>query len=108
MSTQTARKCEWTGKSGAKYTYEVHPIGILWSDVPGNYIFAKETAPGHWAPVYIGQTQSLRDRLPNHNELPCIKRNGGTHVHVHIARDERVRRNEENDLLAAHKTPCNG
>lgn len=79
--------CTWAGASGKKYEYEMHPIGTNWNDVPGNYIFAKVTSPNNWTAVYIGETESFKDRLPNHNELPCIRRNGGTHTHVHINRD---------------------
>ena len=98
----------WKGASGKKYEYVIHPIETDWNDVPGNYIFAKEISPGKWASVYIGETDSFRGRLPCHNELPCIRRNGGTHTHVHVHHDRRVRLAEEADLLATGKTPCNG
>jgi hypothetical protein len=100
--------CSWTGASGRVYTYAIHPIGEIWNDVAGNYIFAKQTEPSRWAPVYIGETQSFQDRLPNHNELPCILRNGGTHIHVPVNRASAVRLAEEADLLANHNPPCNG
>jgi len=98
--------CTWTGASSKKYEYEMYPIGTNWSDVPGNYIFAKETSPHKWTAVYIGETESFKDRLPHHNELPCISRNGGIHIHIHINRDSRARLEEEADLLATNKTPC--
>lgn len=102
-----ADKCIWTGASDKKYEYEIYPIGTNWNDVPGNYIFAKESSPSKWQAVYIGETESFKERLPNHNELPCIHRNGGTHIHVHINRDSRARLDEEADLLANNRTPCN-
>ena len=43
--TTTARKQDWPGSSGQKYTYEVYPIGTDFKKVPGNYIFARY-APG--------------------------------------------------------------
>ena len=67
-----ADKCKWTGASGKEYVYEIHSIGDTWNDVPGNYIFAKETSPHHWEAIYIGETESFKDRIPDHNELPCI------------------------------------
>lgn len=100
-------KCTWTGASGKKYEYWVSEIGANWKDAPGNYIFAKEVEPNTWNAVYIGQTESFKDRLPDHNELPCILDNGGTHIHTHINRDERARLDEEADLLENHETPCN-
>lgn len=102
-----AGKCTWTGASGKIYEYEMYPIGTNWNDVPGNYIFAKESSPHTWEAIYIGETMSFKDRLPNHNELPCIQRNGGTHIHIHINRGSRTRLDEEADLLANNATPCN-
>ena len=58
----------WEGASGKTYNYWVHPIGADFKDEPGNYIYAKETKPQHWRPVYIGQTSSLADRLADHEK----------------------------------------
>ena len=103
-----ARTCRWRGASEKGYIYEIHPIeGTTWSDVPGNYIFAKLSKPHTWKATYIGETESLKDRIPNHNELPCIQRNKCTHVHAHVNRDSQARLAEEKDLLANHTTPCN-
>lgn len=102
----TTETCTWTGKSGTVYTYNIRPLDNNWNDVGGNYIFAKETTPTHWTSVYIGQTGSFRDRLPNHEKRPCAIRNGATHIHAHT-NGESAREAEETDLLANHETPCN-
>ena len=103
----TIGKVNWKGASGKLYTYEIHPMDESWNDVPGNYIFARQI-PGGWSAVYIGETQSLKDRLPNHNELPCVRQNGGTHIHAHVNQNTQARLAEEADLLANGGTPCNG
>ena len=59
--------CVWTGASGSRYTYHVHPIG--WRAAPGqngNYIYARldrtdQDGVRWWKPVYIGQG-NLADR----------------------------------------------
>jgi hypothetical protein len=103
-----ARICRWRGASGKEYIYEIHPFeGTIWSDVPANYIFAKLSKPHTWKAIYIGETESLKNRVPNHNELPCIRSNQGTHVHAHINRDSQARLAEEKDLLSNHSTSCN-
>ena len=102
-----ALKCNWTGASGEKYEYEIYQIGTNWNDVPGNYIFARESSPRTWQALYIGETESFKDRLPHHNELPCITRHEGTHIHVHINRDSQARLKEEKDLLDNMSTLCN-
>lgn len=103
-----ADKCTWEGASGKKYEYGIYSMDTNWNDVAGNYIFAYESSPAKWTAVYIGETESFKDRLPNHNELSCIKRNGGTHIHAHVNANSEARLNEEADLLANNKTPCNG
>ena len=96
-----APTCEWKGKSGRVYLYWIHPIGQVFEPVPGNYIFAKATAPGHWVPVYIGETKDLSERFDDHHKMPCIEERGATHIHVHV-------NNEEADLIANYNPPCNG
>lgn len=101
-----ADKCIWIGTSGKKYEYRIYPIGADWSNVGGNYIFARESSPHEWEAIYIGETESFKDRLPNHNELPCISRHRGTHIHAHTNQDSQARLDEEADLQANHTTPC--
>ena len=105
MAAQTIM---WPGASGKQYKYWIYPMNTSFKDLPGNYIFAKETSPGKWTPIYIGETGSLKDRLSNHEKMPCVKRYGGTHVHTHASsEDEETRRAEESDLLAKWDPPCN-
>jgi predicted GIY-YIG superfamily endonuclease len=98
----------WEGQSGKKYGYWIHPIGTSFKDAPGNYIYAKETQPGRWKPLYIGQTSSLKDRLGDHEKESCAKRNGATHIHAHTSSDsEATRKAEESDLISKWKPVCN-
>ncbi len=98
----------WPGKSGKKYRYWIYSMETLWKSEPGNYIFAKKTSSGKWTPVYMGETDNLANRLPDHEKLPCVRRNGGTHIHTHTnSGGASVRRAEEADLLANFDPPCN-
>ena len=101
----------WKGKSGTEYKYSIHAIGTSFKDQPGNYMFIKETQPGRFRPIYIGETGSLADRLnepDSHHKRPCTKREGATHVCAHINKGgEKARRDEESDLVAAYQPPCN-
>lgn len=99
---------EWEGASGRTYTYWISPIGGSYKNEPGNYIFAERVAPNEWRPLYIGQTADLGDRLPDHEALPCVNRNGGTHIHAHTTpQGEEARRAEEADLLRKWNPVCN-
>lgn len=99
----------WPGQSGRWFEYEIFPISTKFKAVPGNYIYARETSPGQWTPVYIGETSDLSERFDHHHKTGCIQRNGATHIHVHASStDARVRRAEEADLIGKWGPPCNG
>jgi len=102
------RRCTWKGQSGQTYLYGIHEIDTTHKSVPGNYIFAKETKPRTWEAVYIGQTDDLSERFDNHHKMPCIHRNGATHIHTHESSpDESVRQAEETDLIQYNHPICN-
>ena len=99
----------WSGKSSQTYQYYIYPIGTSLKAEPGNYIFAKETKPGYWRPIYIGQTSNLAQRLGDHEKEECAKQNGATHIHAHLnSSGESARRAEESDLIAKWSPVCNG
>jgi len=103
-----AKTIKWPGQFGTEYTYWIYPIETNFSEVPGNYIFAKETSPSKWSPVYIGQTKNLSDRLSNHEKEDCAKRNGAKHIHIHKTEgSEAAKLKEEKDLIVRWKPPCN-
>ena len=53
MSTTTQTETiDWTGQTGTKYRFWIHPIGTTFKAVPGNYIFARETEPNRYQPIY--------------------------------------------------------
>jgi predicted GIY-YIG superfamily endonuclease len=97
----------WTGKSGQQYLYHIYPINSSFKEEGGNYIFAKETTPNHWSPVYIGQTKNLNQRLENHEKEKCATRNGATHIHAHLNNTENSRLSEEKDLILKWQPTCN-
>ena len=99
---------KWTGKSGREYTYWLYKIGTSFSAVPANYIFCEETTENKLRSIYIGQTGDLSERFDNHHRMPCIKREGATHICTHkSSSEEDVRMTEEADLIANYDPPCN-
>lgn len=99
----------WSGLSGREYHYFIHPIGTSFKAVPGNYIYTKEVSPGRHRPIYIGETEDLSERFDNHHKMPCIRRQGATHIQVHQTdRGAAKRRQEESDLIARWNPTCNG
>jgi len=51
----------WSGASNKQYKYWIYDVNTSFKDEPGNYIYAKESSPGRWSPIYIGETESLTD-----------------------------------------------
>ena len=93
---------------GANAPYEIHPIGTDFNPNPGNYVFAKQTTPGSWLPIYAGETSDLSERFDSHHAMPCILENGGTHITVRINQDgEQARRDEERRIRENHNPSCN-
>ena len=108
-TTATPKTIKWTGKTGQTYLYYIFPIGHTLKQVPGNYIFAKETQSGPWTSIYAGETGDLSERFDNHHKMSCIKRNGATHIHAHeSSSDASKRRVEEKDITDRWDPPCNG
>jgi len=65
-----------------KYELEVCNAEGNWRDVGGIYIFTGLNAQNLWRPFYIGQANSFRDRIPNHENWSAAVRLGATHVHA--------------------------
>lgn len=99
---------DWDGISDKEYRYSIYPIDTQFKQKPGNYIFAKETKPHNWLPIYIGQTDNLDERFENHHKKDCIRRKGASAIHVHLSSDdETIRCAEEQDLIKKWLPPCN-
>jgi hypothetical protein len=100
----------FSGTSGS-YEFEVYPLNTTFNAVGAVYVFTKRTVDasgrGTHALIYIGQTDSLADRIPNHEKLPCIRQYGANCICVHRDETEPSRLEKETDLRAAFRTPCN-
>lgn len=98
-----------SGRSGREYSYYlVYKIGAELGAAPGNYIFAEESSPDIFLPIFIGQTSDLSERFENHRTMPCIKCNHATRIHVHRSNGgEKTRLAVVSDLVARWVPPCN-
>jgi predicted GIY-YIG superfamily endonuclease len=72
----------------------------------GLYIFAEKTSSG-WKPWYIGQSDDLEQRLPNHERWLEASSNGATHVHVACVPDKEYRDTHEQWLIEYNKPVLN-
>ncbi len=97
----------WNGKSKTEYRYDIYPINQEFNDVPANYVFMKKLENGNFRSIYFGKTNDIFTRFDNHHAMPCIKKNGATHIGIHQNSRETDRTKEEEDLLANYTTVCN-
>jgi uncharacterized coiled-coil protein SlyX len=98
----------WKDKSGTSHRFWIYPRGTKFNEpCPGIYIYARETSPHKWVPIYIRQTENVNVRLTNHEQQECVDQNGATHIHVSIITDEKSRSTLEKDLIEQWKPVCN-
>jgi hypothetical protein len=102
----------WPGRSGTKYKTELFPIGTVFNAVSGIYILCRAGAtPGSWAQLYVGEAQSLYDRLnanvAAHEGFKRATRRGATHIAVMLTYSDAERLRFETDLRHGLNPPCN-
>ncbi|MDQ0313667.1 hypothetical protein J2S73_000104 [Amorphus orientalis] len=101
----------WPGASGTSYRTELFPIGTQFNAVSGVYILCASTSPDRWTALYVGETQSLYDRLnanPGaHDGIVCASGCGATHIAVMRADGDALRLLVETDLRHSLNPPCN-
>ena len=98
----------WKDKSDTSHRFWIYPRGTKFNEpCPGIYIYARETSPHKWVPIYVRQTENVNVRLANHEQRECVDQNGATHIHVSIITDEKSRLALEKDLIEQWKPVCN-
>ena len=97
------------GNSGKQYLYWIYEIGEKTGSNPANYVFVKETKPGWYEPVFIGQSSNIKGEVfENHPKWQCILRNQPTQICVRkSSKNEAERVAEVNDLVQKYKPDCN-
>ena len=61
---------EWPGGIGNVYDFETHPIGTEFNPVSGVYIICRPVPGDRWEAFYVGEAQSLHDRLNTDQRWP--------------------------------------
>jgi hypothetical protein len=98
----------WKDKTGIEHRFWIYPRGTKFTEpCPGIYIYARETSPHKWIPIYIEQTQNVNARLTSNEQRECVEQNDATHIHVSIITDEKSRSTLEKDLIEQWKPVCN-
>ncbi|MEI9866680.1 MAG: GIY-YIG nuclease family protein [Limisphaerales bacterium] len=88
------------------YRFSVHSQMADWSHNGGIYIFCGVNPQNQWVPLYIGQADSFRNRIPQHEQWNPAVRRGATHVHA-MALPELQRDWVEQRLIQAYQPHLN-
>lgn len=89
------------------HEFEVNLHSANWKAIAGVYIFCFITPQNKWRPLYVGQAESLAERIPNHErwlEAQCL---GATHVHAVAVPTAAMRDDLEQKLIHAFQPQMN-
>lgn len=98
----------FTTKAGKTYTLTPYQKATTtWNDVAGVYIFAIKDAKGNFTALYVGQCDSFKNRIPNHERWAEAARKGATIVLAVPVSRQADRDSLESDLIAQLQPPLN-
>ncbi len=89
------------------YDFTVYVPNTTWNDVAGVYIFSGINPQNQWVALYVGQTDSFRNRIPSHEKWSPAVRAGATHVHARAESLEATRLAIERELIQAFQPSLN-
>lgn len=91
----------------AGYQFTVYNVNGDWNECGGIYIFAGLNPQHLWVPLYIGQADSFRNRIPSHEQWLPATLLGATHVHAMVVQQAFLRDTVEATLIRTYKPTLN-
>lgn len=89
------------------YDFGIYRQDGPWKDIGGVYIFSGVNQDNIWVPVYIGQADSFKNRMPCHERWPEAIKLGATNVHAMVVKNESERAQIERALIQAYQPRLN-
>jgi excinuclease UvrABC nuclease subunit len=89
------------------HEFTMYSPNTEWNDVGGVYIFTGRNQEGLWVALYIGQTDSFRNRIPQHEKWNPAAQRGASHVHALVVPQEATRLAIEEELIRTYRPPLN-
>lgn len=81
-----------------------HSINTNFNEVAGIYIITKDVSAIN--KIDIGETENLKERIPNHERRNCWKNYNGTYLWFHHEKNEKDRLEKEKKLRNYFNPPC--
>lgn len=93
-------KIKWTSSlTGITLAFSVLPHNTNWNSIGGIYMFCRREINGSYTPVYIGQTENFRNRIPNHEQWLPSTRRGASIVLAAVEPNKKARDRAEEYLV---------
>jgi hypothetical protein len=101
----------FSGQSGQKYDFYVHPIDQLFKNVAAVYAVTRRYKTGQGGTrhdiLYVGETGDLATTFANHHKWDCFVRQNANCICTHVDHDEASRLAKMDDLIRRHHPDCN-
>lgn len=96
------------GQTGTTYPFDTYVLGTTFKPLGSLYCITKRSAQGQHTVLYVGQTQDLSERFADHHKEDAWKRQGATHISVHLDTGMASRLKKETDIVRFYNPCCNG
>lgn len=102
---------DWPGAGLATYRFHLYSMPVEFLPLGGVYVICRVITAHDVAPLYVGQTDNLHDRLNagamDHEGLERALLEGATHISALVVHDATERIRIETELRHRLNPPCN-
>ena len=100
----------FTGESGKKYSFVIHPMTTLFKEVGGVYFITHrdidEMNKVSHKHIFVGETDNLAKRFDKSDDQ-YFRRHKANCICIHLEEDRKKRLKIESDLVGNYNPPCN-
>lgn len=89
------------------YVFDVLRRDANWSEESGIYIICGVNPQNQWVPIYVGQADSFRSRIPRHEQWSQALALGASHVLAMVVATKADRDRIEQHLIQTYQPPLN-
>jgi hypothetical protein len=103
-------KITFTGESGKKYSFVIHPMTTLFKEVGAVYFvthrFTDDMNKVNHQHVFVGETDNLAKQF-DRSDNQYFRRHQANCICIHPEDDRKTRLKIESDLVGNYNPPCN-
>lgn len=100
----------FTGESGRKYSFAVHPMTTMFKEEAGVFLITRRNIDDmnkvSHKHIFVGETDNLAKQF-DRPDNQFARRYKANCICVHLEEDRKVRLKIESDLVGNYNPPCN-